>query len=1580
MIYKFPKKFADKSLGDFVARVYKKVKEESKDVYRFDLSELEYIGNQELLVFTGILKTFIDLNIDFEIQFFKKGVSIDNISDRVKKQIIQLWHNWKIWKIVPKDTYGKYFGVDGKTIDQIQKRLNYFPRSFEIYDRYGVTPFVSLEAVNNYSALQIRKQISSIYILNDATADILTINKCHHPFTSESLSTIITEELYYNFLDHGHPCSFSQSIQGSAFMSISLHSMLDPKKHSSREIQSIKEVNFNTECLPETRGFFYDSKQQLYYNRPFLQFSFLDFGPGIPTTLRAAFLAKFGNNNVENIDNEILKFAFEYDSSRHSIETEDEEGIFIPRGLFDAFTIVKRYSGLMVVRSNEGKIIFDLATNESKVVPFSGNEFFPGTLITIYIPAIDNTKSIDISAIKPAIEFLPVKAKDWRYLSLAFLITQSQLDKGKLYNELLTKVRQEFTRHPHSSLIFLSFRTYDQVDPRLIKKLLFILLCDYSINHRNNVVIIDPPSSNIIEEITNEVVELNDAVKNYKIHPLPIVTYNNDGNVSVQWLGVFDAEDVKILSQLLYEDISIAISDFKQPYNVIGHLISFDARGNLLTNFPSARALISSIEESRNQAMSDDVLALLRQFDCIRIAEKGSIFLSSGNYYQREFIDVNNLLNDKKACDWVSSNLHLLLKKCFDPRHSYFYLGMTAASSKIIRSMEAQQLISASDYKVYDNWGAFETEGLDASFAGKKKCILICDVVSTGYLTKQLDIALNGIGSELALIGVLVSCLDTNYSTSSDFVQKYGHRVFALHSRPIRKYSRAEVEQELISGKVVRINPFTSIPVSLSIKDTNFEESVIFRSSISYRPSNASIEVHNRFLDSVDEKHLTIGFLQFNNLVHPYFFKTDQILQHLDKQILSEAFSKIANTNISTEAVRLFYPRKSGAEKLNFDTLRTVLDNHLIEEIELERVNTVEGWRFPHNIGYLSAKILNKTCLILDDGSCSGDSLIQMVDEIAFYQAKEIIVFCFVGRVHDHKREFFSRLRTIKASGETAIPIAIYFASHWHIPTYYTDENPNRKELLWLKRVIDLPNTPQSIKRIAVNVTKEIQTKGSTHFTDYKYLPRIRGSHAIPKKELLLVREEVGKVISYRLYRESFKFFDYLMKKYLDKRKTEHRYKEIELLCATFLFEPYLYSKMANILPDVAEKIEEFVRVLIFGDERIYEALTYAWNKKDILHLFFIVFRNEKLVTELTIDNFKALIHFTKRVDSTVNYVLYKLLPYLPLDTSQFKEMKYDNSIRNLINHLKDIEDPDVSTKEIRKYFNFIASLPSRTDFESQLDVLKQNYNRLKEREYHDEKISFNHNISEFIVTVREMITDLENGGIVNYDKLNVARSCWFKILEFTTPIMTFAETFPEFLRPYTYFELSQKVDSLRRNSGIIDELVISEKEASLDVGKLRTIQKLVRKIQADFELNSLFHNVIENPRADFHEFLKELKLEISKVRLLKADLNTLYDKKGLMRIPQLYANKLLLYELATNIRKYAAAGEVATMMTCVEKESGAVEITIINEIADDSFKESKGEGLRCIGDLASSKLFGFTYSFRKEENQFIQQMEITLV
>lgn len=1576
-----PKKFTDRELDEFMDSVFMHFSSNRNDSYIFDLTAVEFIGNQELLVLSSLFKSFYDSGIKFKVIFFKEGTPTTEINDRVKRQIIQFWEVWKIYRIVPQDLIKDYFGIDGNSVQRIQEQLNYFPKLSEIYNRHGVTPFVNLDFIQNYNENDVQESIDPIYSLNSVISDLLNKNKCNHPFTSNSLSTIITEELYLNFLDHSLSSSF-EGFEPSAYMSISFQSKLDEEKISSEEIQKIKKWNYQTESLDESKDFYVNRATKKFYNRPYIQFSFLDFGAGIANTLKEQFL-KQGNKESKNLDSEILRYAFNYNSSRHPIFHEKNKlEQFIPRGLFDALSIVRRYRGMLIVRSNYGKILFNFSQEKEieKAFSFFGNSklYFPGTLISLYIPAIEDAKELNVSSIKPETEFATVKPQNKKYLSINSISRQLDVPKEKLYTTLLTELKNKICEGKEHSLVFISFKGC-KIDKRIIKKTIYFLLTDYDINHRNNVVVLNSPPENITDEIADEILALNDALKNYKIHPLPIIDFDENGkDLNVKWLGIYDDSDKEKLKELLFEQYSIAKSDFVDPANVTGQLNDFDTYGNFISNFPNHDDIISFFKHENDVAVSEQVEILLQKYDCIKRDDKQSLYLCNGNYYQKEYVELSNLVNDKNDCDTVSKLLFDKLKLNIDNLSEYKFIGITTTSQKILKSLETQKLIRGDQYDpTLDNYHTFERDLTEEKVDKSKKYILICDVISTGYLTQRLNSRLEKFDSKIEYVAVLVSILDSKFKATELFLNKFSKRLYSLFEFPIEKFERVKIGNDLFTKNIIRVNPHTNIPIRLSISETNFNEAIAFHTSIEYSDSENEIKVRNEFLNSIDDNTIHIGFYKFNNVIHPYFFNTKEILATLDEKILRKTFEKINNKGFNTEKIKVFFPRKSGIDDFKFKLLKDVLKNQHIEEIEIERFGTTEGWRFPHNTDYFNSKIADSFCFILDDGSCSGDSLIQMIDEISFYDAKEIVLLCFIGRVNDHKREFFSRLSQIRVKQGRTIPISIYFVCHWHIPTYYLDDNPNTRETNWLEQINNLQNTPRSIKKIASSILKEIKPKEDGKFTDYKYLPRIKGTSKIPKKELLIIREELGKVIGYRLYTESFTYFDHFIKKYQKPNKIADYFQDIELLCATLIYEPYLYEKIVHILPDVTERIENFVSELILAPEnKIYPLLTYDWKVKDILHLFFIVFTDEKLINILNDKKkLKRLIKFSQKRDSNINYILYNLLKYLPLSTDEFKDKNHASKIREIIKSWRD--DETIINKEIKQFYYFINSLPSRDDFESQLEGLNENYSKQKEPEFHVDKISFSHNISYILAILRGFINNIEEGKPLDKEKIEFISETWFEILNFINPIISFSKNFRDYLSPFPYFRLINKVERLISIVGYNEDVIFLLTESFNDIEKLKIVEKNILRIQTDFKIDSDFFNLISKRQSDLNQLLSSVQSDI-----LSIPKNIVYAGEELLKenytinIPEVYSELLIRKELITNIKNHSEKGvESKVTINYSMNSEFELEMKIINIESEEAKKNSNGEGIKCLNLLSDSNLFGFKYKKEKDGINFIQTL-----
>ncbi|HEX8279576.1 MAG TPA: hypothetical protein VF540_12815 [Segetibacter sp.] len=1599
MDIKLGKKFADKQLDDVIDRIYRNLKNNPSDKYFFDLSEVEYIGNQELLVLSALFKNFAELKVEFKVLFFQPGIDPNK---RIKRQIIEIWDVWKIWKTVPDYKCSECFGLDGNTVKRFKKEINYNSERPEIYRRYGVTPFLTLKYIHNYNERDIQKSIDQIYKLNSLIEDLLKNNKCHHPFISKTLSTIITEELYLNFLDHSQESSFPNSLS-MAFMSISFHPKLEGS--TPKEIQWMKQTNFGDECLEESKNFFFDEEKGKYKNTPYIEFSFLDFGKGIVETLKDQFLRENKPFITKNLDSEILKYSFNHNSSRHPIyDPRNKIEQFIPRGLFDALIIVRRYKGLLVVRSNSGKVLFDFSVDSDinrafKYFDSHNKTYFPGTLISIYIPAIEDTSTLDISSIKPELDFAKVKPENKKHININTLVEKLNVSKEELYPKLLQELRSEIYTPDHYSLVFISFKGSERIDRRIIKKIIYFLLTDYEINHRNNVVILNSPPGEVIEGIAIEILGLDDALKNYKLHPLPIIDFGkNKNDLNIKWLGIYDDTDKDILNNLIYDGYTVPKSDFNDPTNVTGHLNAFDTRGNLISNFPDKNNIIEFYRAENETITSQQVQELLEEHKCIRKDDNVNLYLCSGNYYQKEYLELNNLVNDKNHCDLIAELLYNKLEFEINNLKDFKFISITTISDKIMKSLVSLGFINEDDYKSIDNYHNLENELEKETADFTKKYILICHAISSGAMVERLNAQLLELGAKVEYIAVITSTSDPTFEGTKSFLNEYRDKIFSLYKYPIAKFMGKQLGHELFSKDIIRINPHTNIPIRLSIDQTNFKESVIFRTNISFSAEQNEITIQNKLLENISEDAIHVGFLEFNNVIHPYFFKTATILKDLSDELLEDILNFIGKKEFENEKIKVFYPRKSGIDFFNFDQLKSVLGKHKIEWSEIERFVTPEGWKFPHNSDYLNAKINKSFCFILDDGSCSGDSLIQMVDEISFCEPKQIVLLCFIGRLKSHKREFFSRLSHMKIRDnrvdkknekkkETIIPISIYFASHWHIPTYYLDENPNIKERSWLNEIINLQNTPQSIKKIAGSILKEIQPKNNT-LKDHKYLPKIKGTKdKIPKKELLLIREELGKVIGYRLYKESFIFFDSFIKKYEKKEWTKDRYKEIELLCATFIYEPYLYDKIVDILPDVVEKIENFVRVLIFSNEKIYEKLTYEWSKKDIIHLFFIVFKDEKLVgnqkkkidPELTIKRFKQLIKFTEEAASTTNYILYKLLFYFPLTSDQFTEKKFDKQIKELIANLKD--DESISNKEVRKYYTFIASLPSRQDFDSQLRVLLDNYDRQETYEYHLEKKSFDNNISNIISAIRDCVYRVENSEPLIKSHIDSIREKWFAILDFVNPILTFSKTFPDYLIPYSYFNLIRTIEngegSVRELIGFNVEVIFSLSEVYSDKKNLLRLEENIIKIQLALQKDSTFYQLIKNRNSDFYNLVNNICQDINKAgfELVISGKNFIEPNTYIM-IPELYSEHLLKNELVNNIKNHSSKDSTSKVLINITLDNKSdLILKIENKKANKENDKSNLEGIKCLNLMANSDLFYFDYKTHISNDAFIQTL-----
>lgn len=1563
--FKLTKKVAEKHLDDFVDDFYKAfLRKKNEARYIFDFSDVEWISNEELLTLTALFKSLIDSEIEFKVNFLKNGSS-QAINERKARQFVQLWDVWKIFRIVPNADYDLFFDLDGNTIDRFKKKYNITSVAKEIYESYGVTPFVALEKIDSYNDQRIIEKLHDTYRLEAATSEILEDNNCYLPFHNQTLSSIISKELYENFLDH-----FTKSVFGSeenfAFLSLILKKKLNSENLDSTSIQRILQRNFKDESIPELIDFYVEKGEpEVYRNRSILQLSFVDFGEGIPKTLKTSYLKNSGKGYSElhtsqQEDTRILEYAFKHNSSQHELKDKYQQEFAVPRGLFDLLSIVKRFEGAIIARSNYGKVAFDFSNGNSieNAVRYFGDQskFFPGTLFTIFIPERETTLEIDSTSIKPyeSIGEYSFKKENVKHISLFEIQTiqkNTKLDKKDFYNELFTSFLDKIEKN-EDSLIYLDFKGWD-IDERVTRKIIFFLCTDYRINLKNNVIAINPPSKTFLSTVKDELLALNDIDRKFKIHPTPFVAFNNN-DLEIFWLGIFSDKDIDKLNDLLFEEHDLRKSDFENPEEIVGHVNSYDKYGNLSSIIDSESILYFYKEK----ALEIEEQAIYKIIDPCLKSEKNSIYLCNGNYYQYEYLQLFDALSNKNNREYLSSILLRKIQQSVTDLSEYVFVGITSSSHRLVDFFEDKLGGDAGNYIRLNNYFSFEEEqGFKLGITKESKVILLCDVISTGFMVERFASRLNVVGTSLEAIGVLVNSIDVNFEPFKHNYSEYAGKIISVINKPLKKFSRKDISNKIRNRelKVTRINPFTNTPIIQEIKQSNFGESVLLN--------------NQEFVELLSLDHILVGYFNFNSLVHPYFFDMHSILndEKKSKDLVVAVFDKLGKQTSLSEIDIVYYPKSSGIQNIDFKFLQErYFKSHGTKIFELERFSTNEGWRFPHPPQSLIELSLGKNVLILDDGSCSGESISQMIDEVAFLEVNSIVVLSLVGRINDHKREFFSRIKKIDSGGND-IPVKIFFGSNWHIPTYHLSKSPVIEENKWLDQLISLPNIPQAIKAIARVIKRENTPRKITDGTS-SYLLKTKEGLPI-YDELVLVRDEFGKISEYRFYKEYFNFFDDFIAYHESKNSRERGdfpYKKIETVCAVFLHEPYLYDKVKVVIPDVIDRIEDFVKLFVVENKIPENLLCYNWNRKDMIHLLFIVFKNESLLQLFNKESLKQLMVFASESESTLNYILYKLVKYFPLEKSDAKHKRFDNELKELLENV-DTGDVDLN-KQIKKFYNFLKTLPSGDDIESHLRTLKENYNKEKEPDLHDDKISFNHNVSLILGKVREAVDVIESGETIPETLSESIVTSWFHALKFITPILTFSISFEEYLAPFPYFKLinstERNSDSLRSLVGENDDLIFAINNSFTDIEKLKQIERNTKLIQSNFTLNTEFHKLIENRKTDWNEFL-----QVFEGKLKDLDLKVVIDKNiqtnhSSILVPKSYACRLILDELVNNLKNHCKKGEEIEVKVLIKEiDRNNLQIDISNPIAASSQAKSNGEGTKCLNLLSKSEHFGFDYS-----------------
>src|SRR5690606_36621638 len=179
--------------------------------------------------------------------------------------------------------------------------------------------------------------------------------------------------------------------------------------------------------------------------------------------------------------------------------------------------------------------------------------------------------------------------------------------------------------------------------------------------------------------------------------------------------------------------------------------------------------------------------------------------------------------------DYLNNILLRKIEQFTSDLNEYMFVGITSSSHRLVDFFEEKLGGNATNYIRLNNYFSFEDEeGFKHGIAKDSKIILLCDVISTGYMVERFAKRLSIVGSSLESIGVLVNAIDINFEPFKHNYSKYAGKIISVINKPLKKFSRNDISTNLKNGKlkVTRINPFTNTPIIQEIKQSNFGESV----------------------------------------------------------------------------------------------------------------------------------------------------------------------------------------------------------------------------------------------------------------------------------------------------------------------------------------------------------------------------------------------------------------------------------------------------------------------------------------------------------------------------------------------------------------------------------------------------------------------------------------------------------------------------------------------------------------------------------------------------------------------------------
>jgi orotate phosphoribosyltransferase len=745
-----------------------------------------------------------------------------------------------------------------------------------------------------------------------------------------------------------------------------------------------------------------------------------------------------------------------------------------------------------------------------------------------------------------------------------------------------------------------------------------------------------------------------------------VITQSNDGWVTSIFTTIDDlitkANSDKLLSNNLEVNLEKLKTDIiNEILEWINEEVIIDGTKNKELFLATNGAYQTKYLSFYNRLIDDSIAEFFAKF----LLDK-YIDIQIANYESKENISFDTLSDvkqmdikrtfkfDKILAVTVSSQfLAIQLRNLIWKNETYSFLIKKEKNTEEWISLEdCPDLIKVSSYF------SFEEEKPFKDIKENQSILIINDVISSGSLIERL---VKGIESRKSNIKGILSIIDTRREIddkNEEFPSKFFDSV--LENKIISIISSKHNADFIIKKlrnkpkgtetyKIRRINPILNAVVTLNSKHSEKERVLIENQELK------DIELDESIFQIGHFKQSSLSCSGFYTDMHKLFHndKGKKLLKEL-KGRMDKGLMKIGQQKC--EPYFIFQPVYSAIEEISKATYFSVFNskdnngqNKLAKYniISLQRYETPYGWRFVFPAKRYNEILKGKDILIIDSGTLSGQSLIQLIDAVSIYEVNRIDVLTAIGRLDDFQREFYSRLESLKVKTlgdeerRVSAALNVFFGINLHIPPFHTEDKcPFCKEIKSLEKYLNdySDKMPKESENYIKNRLKEIEKKeNNNNKITTHYIPIDRNGK-YDFENIFLMRDLLGKIDGYRFYEDYFDEIDTLCGRYPNKgqelfennelfeENKKNDLKQFEQILICILHETNILSCIKNLIKNLYDILEYLIRKVIY-DESIIDKLNYNWSKYSLLRIYYTLSDKKEFNT---LKNFELVFRFCK--------------------------------------------------------------------------------------------------------------------------------------------------------------------------------------------------------------------------------------------------------------------------------------------------------------------------------------------------------------